>query len=102
MTTTAPIRQPDAATPAPKPSLARKGCAVVIALWRRVRRENARWQVEHYKALDERHHKETLFYQAQLYSAWKTMWGQTKGLQRQARKIKRLEARIKELSSPNP
>lgn len=72
-----------------------------IVLWRFVRRENVRWQVEHYRALDERHHKEALFYQAQLYSAWKTMWGQTRGLQRQARKIKRLEKRIKELSSPN-
>ena len=74
----------------------------VRLLWRRVRRwSDIRWQVEHYKALDERHHKEALFYQAQLYSAWKTMWGQTRGLQRQARKIKRLEKRINELSSPN-
>jgi hypothetical protein len=73
-----------------------------IVLWRRVRRwSDIRWQVAHYKALDERHYKEALHYRAVLFDAWQTMRGQTRGLQRQARKIKRLEKRIQELSSPN-
>ena len=39
------------------------------------------------RAINESH-----FYQAQLFQAWRTMRGQTKGLQRQRRLIRRLQA----------
>lgn len=41
-------------------------------------------------------------YQAMLYQAWQTMRGQAKGLQRQRRLIRRLQARLKVWSAPQP
>jgi hypothetical protein len=38
--------------------------------------------------------KETERYMAMLFSAWRTMAGQTRGLQRQRRLIKRLQAQV--------
>lgn len=39
------------------------------------------------------------WYQAKLYEAWRTMAGQTRGLQRQRRIINRLRAEIAELKA---
>lgn len=52
------------------------------------------WQIAHYKALFEREQKSAQWHQAQLFNAWKTMAGQTRGLQRQRRLIKRLQAEL--------
>lgn len=50
---------------------------------------------EHWRKLAERHMRESDRYKALLFDAWKTMRGQAKGLKRQARKIKRLQERLK-------
>ena len=50
------------------------------------------WQAEHYKKLFERADKEANWNKAKLFEAWTTMAGQTRGLQRQRRLIKRLQA----------
>lgn len=55
---------------------------------------------EHYKILSERNLAESIFYQAQLFHAWKSLAQQQKGLRRQAKKIKRQQQRIAELT-PN-
>lgn len=49
---------------------------------------------EHYKGLFERASREADWNKARLFEAWRTMAGQTRGLQRQARLIKRLHAEI--------
>jgi len=49
---------------------------------------------EHYKALSARHHRESLFFQAQLYHSWEVIKGQNKGLRRLNRKVKRLRAEL--------
>jgi len=48
----------------------------------------------HYRKLFERQLHETEKYKAMLFDAWKNMRGQTKGLQRQARKLRRLKADV--------
>jgi hypothetical protein len=48
------------------------------------------WRIAHYEALFVRQLAETNRYKAMLFDAWKTMSGQSKGLKRQARKIKRM------------
>jgi len=55
---------------------------------------------EHYKALSDRHHREALFYQAQLYHSWRVIQGQNKGLRRLNRKVKRLRAELEAISNP--
>ena len=52
---------------------------------------------EHYRELMERHLAQSNFYQGLLYHAWKCNRQQTKGMQRQAAKIKRLKQHIAEL-----
>lgn len=47
---------------------------------------------KHYEALFERASHERDRYKGLLFDAWKTMRGQSKGLQRQRRLIKRLQA----------
>lgn len=47
---------------------------------------------EHYKALFERAERDNNWHKGLLYDAWRTMRGQTKGLQRQRRLIRRLQA----------
>jgi hypothetical protein len=49
---------------------------------------------EHYKALFERASHERDWYKGLLFDAWKTMRGQTKGLQRQRLLIKRLQREL--------
>lgn len=56
--------------------------------------------VEHYKSLYERHARDSNEYQAQLYHAYRSLAQQQKGLKRQARKIKRLQQRLNELTAP--
>lgn len=51
----------------------------------------------HYQALFERAQAEADRNKEWLFEAWRTMAGQTRGLQRQARKIKRLRAENAEL-----
>lgn len=48
------------------------------------------WQVEYYKTLNERNEKASLLYQSQLYHAWKALREHQKGMQRQARRMKRV------------
>ena len=55
--------------------------------------------IKHYKDLTERHIKESRFNKLLYYEEYKVKVGQQKGLNRQARKIKRLKARIAELES---
>ena len=55
---------------------------------------------EHYRELMERHLANANFYQGLLYHAWRCNKEQTKGLKRQAAKIKRLRRRVAELT-PN-
>lgn len=55
---------------------------------------------EHYRKLMERHLANSNFYQGLLYHAWKCNKQQTKGLKRQAAKIKRMKLRIAEVT-PN-
>jgi hypothetical protein len=50
----------------------------------------AYWE-QHYKILFERASSEVDSNQAMLFNAWRTMAGQTRGLQRQSRLIKRLQ-----------
>jgi hypothetical protein len=50
---------------------------------------------EHYKILFERADREKDFFRGLLFDSWRTMAGQTRGLQRQRRLIKRLQAQIK-------
>ena len=45
-------------------------------------------------ALMERHLADSQRYQALLYHAWKTIRAQNKGLNRQARRVKRLQAEL--------
>lgn len=54
---------------------------------------------QHYQQLFERAQAEADRNQAWLFSAWRTMWGQTKGLQRQRRIINRLRAKIADLEA---
>jgi len=54
---------------------------------------------DHYKSLFERHKEESTFYQARLFHAWRSLAQQQKGLRRQAKKIKRLQQRIAELTA---
>lgn len=49
---------------------------------------------EHYEALFERHKADSTFYQALLYHAWKALREHQKGMQHQARKIKRLRKEL--------
>ena len=49
---------------------------------------------KHYAALFERASHERDWYKGLLFDAWKTMRGQTKGLQRQRRLIKRLQREL--------
>lgn len=58
-----------------------------IDRWQQNSVEHSRQQAESYKAM--------------LFDAWQTMAGQTRGLQRQSRKIKRLQAQLKALPSEN-
>ena len=51
---------------------------------------------EHYRLLAESPHKESLWYQAQLYPAWRVIGQQGKGLLRQERRIKRRKAQLAE------
>jgi len=51
---------------------------------------------EHYKALSDRHHKDALFYQAQLFHSWRVIQAQNKGLRRLNRKLKRLRGELEE------
>ena len=51
---------------------------------------------EHYKALSDRHHKDALFYQAQLFHSWRVIQAQNKGLRRLNRRNRRLRAELKE------
>jgi hypothetical protein len=53
----------------------------------------------HYESLFERATHERDWYKGLLFDAWNTMRGQTKGLQRQHRKIKRLQEQIKILKA---
>jgi len=57
---------------------------------------------EHYKALSDRHHRESLFYQAQLFHSWRVIQGQNKGLRRLNRKVKRLRAELETALKPSP
>jgi hypothetical protein len=45
------------------------------------------------------HKERSDWYQLKMYEAWRTMWGQTRGLQRQARLIARLRAEIAALKA---
>lgn len=54
-------------------------------------------RAEYFRELMERHLRNSDFYQRQLLHAWKCNKQQTKGLQRQARKIKRLQNLLAEL-----
>ena len=54
---------------------------------------------EHYKALFERASHERDWHKALLFDAWRTMAGQTRGLQRQRRLIKRLQAELAKLTT---
>jgi hypothetical protein len=56
---------------------------------------------EHYKALFERHMSESNSKGDLLYNAYRTMAGQSRGLQRQARLIKRLRREIERLKQGN-
>jgi len=56
---------------------------------------------EHYKALSDRHHKDALFYQAQLFHSWRVIQAQNKGLRRLNRKVKRLRAELEEALKPS-
>lgn len=49
---------------------------------------------EHYRSLFEKQLAQTNFYKACLYDAWKALRGQSKGMKRMARKIKRLKAEL--------
>lgn len=51
----------------------------------------------HYEDLWKREEHQHLWYQAHLFDAWKALRGQSKGLQRQRRLIKRLQAENAEL-----
>ena len=53
---------------------------------------------EHYRLASEHNYRESLFYQAQLYHAWRVIGQQGKGLLRQERRIKRLKAELAELA----
>ena len=55
--------------------------------------------LKHYQDLTERHIKESRFNKLLYHEEYKVKIGQEKGLNRQARKIKRLKARIAELES---
>ena len=59
--------------------------ATTIEGWRAQQVESSIQRVEAYKAM--------------LYDCWRTMAGQSRGLQRQARKIRRLKAEIEHLSN---
>jgi len=50
----------------------------------------------HYKALSDRHHRDALFYQAQLLHTWEVIRAQNKGLRRLNRRNKRLRAELEE------
>jgi hypothetical protein len=50
---------------------------------------------EHYRGLYERFEHQANWYQGLLYHSWRVIRQQNKGLNRQARKIKRLQAEIK-------
>lgn len=51
---------------------------------------------EHYKALFDRYYNESCRYQALLFHSWRVIREQNKGLNRQARKIKRLQKALRE------
>ena len=55
------------------------------------------WRIEHYQSLFERYKDESTRYQAMLFHSWETIRMQQKGLKRQAKKIKRLQAELKSL-----
>lgn len=52
---------------------------------------HSHWEAEHYRILSDTHMRRSQFYQAQLYHAWRVIREQSKGLNRQARKIRRLQ-----------
>lgn len=49
-----------------------------------------REMLEHERQQSERWQKQSIWYQAQLYHSWRTIASQQKGMQRMARKLKRL------------
>jgi hypothetical protein len=52
---------------------------------------------DHVQQQIDQHKQRAEWYQLKMFEAWRTMWGQTKGLQRQRRIINRLRAEIAEL-----
>lgn len=71
-------------------------------MWRFWRIGNRhKWAAEHYRALYERYEKQANWYQGLLYHSWRVIRQQNKGLNRQAKKIKRLQAELK-TKQPTP
>ena len=61
---------------------------------RLVGRQDDHQRAEHYRELMERHLAQSNFYQGLLFHAWRNNRAQTKGLKRQAAKIKSLRAAL--------
>lgn len=54
--------------------------------------DNALKIIEHYKCLAERHHADSVRYQAMLFHSWAALRQQQKGLRRLSRRVKRLQS----------